>query len=224
MHEATRHGRVELIHLLADAGADVNLRAGYNKTPLHTAAMCAKAAAVQALLDRGADPNVFDDNGESPLMVASRAHDEYISVVRAFLRHGRTKVNLVWPGRKATALHHAAHYCRVPAAMALLAAGADPRAADSRGRIPVDIVDDWPSLPETCRERRLANALLQATPWMRRRGAVLACAAGVWQDWPPVAEEDGAARAVGVKSRAGTGSGSDAEEASGGAGVKRHKR
>ena len=61
----------------------------YQYTPLHEAAACNKIEAVAALISHGADVNARDQNGETPLMVASRWG--YAKVVEALLDAGADK-------------------------------------------------------------------------------------------------------------------------------------
>ena len=75
LHPAVRNERAELITLLIDRGADVNIVADDDgETPLHLAARRAdtpeNAALVSFLLDKGADPNIFNDRRWRPLDLA----------------------------------------------------------------------------------------------------------------------------------------------------------
>ena len=75
LHPAVRNERAELITLLINRGANVNLAADDDgETPLHLAARRAdtpeNAALVSFLLDKGADPNIFNDRRWRPLDLA----------------------------------------------------------------------------------------------------------------------------------------------------------
>ncbi|MGE0792283.1 MAG: ankyrin repeat domain-containing protein [Sandaracinaceae bacterium] len=65
LHIAAALGHVEIMRLLIDSGADVNLRDEFMGTALILAANGADRAAVELLLERGADPTMRNDLGES---------------------------------------------------------------------------------------------------------------------------------------------------------------
>lgn len=59
LHAAAKANRPSMVHLLVKAGADVNVRGGYDDaTPLHLAAWNDCASAAEALLENGADINM----------------------------------------------------------------------------------------------------------------------------------------------------------------------
>ncbi|MCY4540945.1 MAG: ankyrin repeat domain-containing protein, partial [Rhodobacteraceae bacterium] len=64
------------VELCLDAGADLNARAKFGWTPLHSAASFSETPAVmQVLLDAGADLNARDEGGLTPLHYAA-GHSE----------------------------------------------------------------------------------------------------------------------------------------------------
>ena len=67
---AARHGSVEDLEQLIEAGADVNVTDVYRSTPLHAAARCGSAAKIEALCHAGAHLEARDRYGHSPLHVA----------------------------------------------------------------------------------------------------------------------------------------------------------
>ena len=102
---------VEVITLLADAGADVNALDPYGYTPLHRAARDNTAPGViTALLEAGADP----------MASTAGAQDEYLA-------------------RGVTPLHEAAANDNPAIAARLLAAGADVNARATGGRTPLHV-------------------------------------------------------------------------------------
>ncbi|KAG5888225.1 hypothetical protein JTB14_035574 [Gonioctena quinquepunctata] len=65
VHWAADSGNLEILKLLVDAGADLELRDGDGQTALHYAASCGHVDCVKFLLDKGADIGVFDNDGNS---------------------------------------------------------------------------------------------------------------------------------------------------------------
>ncbi|KDN62992.1 hypothetical protein CSUB01_10458 [Colletotrichum sublineola] len=64
---AVRNGRLEVVRMLLDRGADVNSRTDSRQTPLFRAARNGHLEVVQMLLDRGADVNPEEFPNETPL-------------------------------------------------------------------------------------------------------------------------------------------------------------
>ena len=62
----------DMIQLLIEHGADVDVRDDKGKTPLHCAAVTANLENMRALLENGADVNAVDDEGNTPLQLAQR--------------------------------------------------------------------------------------------------------------------------------------------------------
>lgn len=71
---------------LVAAGADLNCRWGYGKTPLHIAAENGYDDVVKALIAAGAELNCHSDDGRTPLHLA--AQDGGITVVQALTAAG----------------------------------------------------------------------------------------------------------------------------------------
>lgn len=87
LSDAARAGDTALIRQLVAKGADPNAPSGDNQwTPLLHAVHTHQTASVGALLDAGADANRTDDNGVTPLMMASGYG--FDDTVRILLQHG----------------------------------------------------------------------------------------------------------------------------------------
>ena len=131
-----------VVELLLAAGANVNAANNDGVTPLHKSALLWGGAPFRALLAAGADLEAADGQGRRPLHCAAGRNNA--RVVKELLSRG-ADVH-ARDGDGATALHLA---CSAPppcccdgagAHRPLLDAGADAKAADSRGRQPMHYV------------------------------------------------------------------------------------
>ena len=136
LHCAAMQGHAGVVRLLLSRGAPVDARDFQGATPLYVACAFDQRAGAELLLAAGADVNAATDaqTTNRPLQVA--AARGYAGVVELLLSRGAS-VGAV-DGEGFTALHHAAFHGRREAALALLAAGADPAARSSGGATPAD--------------------------------------------------------------------------------------
>ena len=65
------HGQTEVVQLLIENGAEVNIRSGDGTTPLHSAAFLGRTDVVKFLLDNGADVKARNNDGATPVDVLS---------------------------------------------------------------------------------------------------------------------------------------------------------
>ena len=72
LHTATLTGRLDVMRLLLDKGADINGWTEAGITPLHSAAIGQNAEAAKLLLKRGADPQKRDNKGRTARELAER--------------------------------------------------------------------------------------------------------------------------------------------------------
>jgi ankyrin repeat protein len=72
LHVACQNNHCEIVSLLIEAGANVNVNDTNNKTPLHLAAASGSREALILLCGNGATVNVRDEHGTSPLHLAAR--------------------------------------------------------------------------------------------------------------------------------------------------------
>ena len=70
IHEAESSGNIEAVKKHLAAGADVNAKIG-EETPLHFAALFGRKEIAEMLIDRNPDMNALDNNGDTPLDLAS---------------------------------------------------------------------------------------------------------------------------------------------------------
>lgn len=105
LHLAAHFGHLDLITLLVNLGADVNMQCPpqFANMPLHAACAGAQDAAVEALLRAGADPNATDANGYTPVMIA--AANGCAGAVRALIAKGADPMRRDANGK--TAFDHA---------------------------------------------------------------------------------------------------------------------
>jgi ankyrin repeat protein len=139
LHYASRLGHDDLVTLLIEHGASVNIGNSRNGvTPLMVATSFFNNNIVKILLENGANPNADDAfNFGGALHMA--AHKNNYQAVEILIRHGalvgtRTSKTLQTP------LHRAAYSCSYESFLLLLLAGANPWEMDARGNIPIDII------------------------------------------------------------------------------------
>lgn len=88
LHFAAKHGRTDILRLLLDAGATVNIKTyKYLYTPLHLACMYQKLESVKELLKCGeCNVDVQDARGNTPLFYACCKND--VRIFELLLAHG----------------------------------------------------------------------------------------------------------------------------------------
>ena len=147
---AARHGRVENVRLLLDAGADVNEAAPTGESALVVASFSGQGRVAALLLDRGADPN-DQGAGYTPLHTAVVRGD--LELVEALCARGadpnarlaegsQQRREAYWFAlserwRGATPFWLAAKFAEVDIMRALVDSGADPLLAANDGTTPL---------------------------------------------------------------------------------------
>ena len=86
LHIATYMTHLQIVRMLLDYGACVDIEDGDFATPLHYAASKGQTAIVQLLLDAGANPNTLNSSLKSPCMKAIE-YDE-VDALRVLLKGG----------------------------------------------------------------------------------------------------------------------------------------
>lgn len=79
LHFAVQKGKLPIIDLLVNRGADINSRTKTSTTPLHTAVFYGHLHVVEYLVSRGADINAQSALGATPLQLAMAAKQEPIA-------------------------------------------------------------------------------------------------------------------------------------------------
>ena len=132
---AVGHGNTEVLRLLVDNGAHVNVTAG-SASLLHWTMLKGSEAVVRILLDAGALTEQQDMCGRTPLHIAAQAN--LTAMIQALLKSGAATSTLDANGR--TALHHAGYKNGVEAVQALLQQrGIDADARDRYGSTPLSL-------------------------------------------------------------------------------------
>ena len=133
MHVAARQGHADVLSLLLDRGADVDVRGDSDVTPLYRASRFGKQEAGQVLLDCGADINAGGNECQTPLSGALfKGRFEF---ARVLIQRG-AKINFHNKSTGKTPLHLAAERASTQAVRLLLEHGADVNARDKHGLYP----------------------------------------------------------------------------------------
>ena len=136
LHFAALYGNPNLLHLLIDYNADVNLLCGGSGlSALHCATLMGHATSVNLLLERNANPDVVTSfTARTPLQIAvSVVRPESVQITRALIEHG-ANVNIV-EDEDMTLLH----ICGNDASMVklLVDAGVNPMAVSKKELTPL---------------------------------------------------------------------------------------
>ena len=157
IYEAAAHNHPELVRLLLDYGADINVCTNFGETPLHGAILAHHLSMVTLLLDNGADINASLAHGQTPLRLA--VIRSYADIVELLLTRGaqantRGKTGL-------TPLHWAALKGQPAIVSLLLTHGAGVFARDDAGRTPLDWARQRAEKSQCCIEFQVVMKLLR---------------------------------------------------------------
>lgn len=156
IYEAAAYNHPELVKLLLDYGADINIRTNTGETPLHGAVAAHHLSMVTLLLDNGADINASLAHGQTPLRLA--VIKGYADIVKLLLVRG---AQLNTRGQTGLTLLHWAALKGQPAIVNLLLRhGADVFARDDAGRTPLDWARQRAKEGESCGEYQEVMKLL----------------------------------------------------------------
>ncbi len=132
---AARNGRLATVSFLVDGGMDVNTRNWVGMTVVMVAAQEGHADVVEFLIAAGADLNAEISGYRALHYALARGHEEAVLV----LVEAGAEVNVPNPRTGEMPLMEAADNRNLRLVVALLAAGAEPRAKDDRGNTALDI-------------------------------------------------------------------------------------
>jgi len=130
--KASAYGRIRVVTLLLEKGADVNKHNEGGETPLHYATRHGHVKVMEILLDHGADPTKKGTGCGTPMQWAGRGGQ--IGAIKVLMRYG-VSVNQRGSG-DGTALHEAVKHDHPDAVEFLLENGADVNARLESGCIP----------------------------------------------------------------------------------------
>lgn len=149
---ATRHGLLDVVHLIIAAGADVAYATRSGTTALFVASRWGRVDCALALIDNGANVGHAGRDGSTALMHASRAG--HVTCARTLVYAGALVGRVDVAGK--AALAHAATAGQLDSVRTLLEAGADIAQACKRG---------WTALFWACRfgHANCARALIAAS-------------------------------------------------------------
>jgi ankyrin repeat protein len=158
-------GQLGAVRLLIARGADINARGAKGSTALSLAVGAAHEEVLALLLVKGAHANSGDDNGVTPLMLASECGN--LGVVKMLAEHmggqGLDKVSL----DGLTALHWAAFKGHEEVVRFLLFAGADPSIRDNGRDTPRAVAEEYHNTERTREDRARCVAVFQVGPLAR---------------------------------------------------------
>ena len=136
IREAVKIGNIEAVKQHLAAGADVNAKDDWGKTPLYVAALGGHKEIAELLIAKGADVNAKGDGGVTTLqLAASRGHKELAELLIAEGAEINAKDE---DGH--TPLHQAALDGQKEIAELLIAEGADVNAQRADGDTPLDSI------------------------------------------------------------------------------------
>jgi hypothetical protein len=137
LHAAAEQGNLEIVDLLIDRGANVNLMDIHGRVPMYVAIANHHPEVAMRLAEAGTDLGAVTTDGSTVLMAAVRAED--LELARWVLDHG-VDVNAARPEKRhATALMMAAGRGNPEMVALLLTRGADPNATNHEGETALDM-------------------------------------------------------------------------------------
>lgn len=145
LHSAASAGDIDLVRLLVNSHADINIKDAQRGTPLHRTSLPYAYAIAELLIENGADVNAFDENGDTPIHDVARYSS--LNLLKLLIENG-ANVN-ARNHRFDTPLHCAAGKLSSgafairtdaePIINELIIQGADVNAVNAKGKTPLHI-------------------------------------------------------------------------------------
>jgi ankyrin repeat protein len=136
LHQASYYGRIDLVQILLDHSADVNLPGYKHFTPLALACTRGDLEISRLLVQHGADVNSRNGSYRTPLMFVK----ESLDIAHLLIDNGADVNSTDSEGQ--TVLHLAARLDRLHIAKLVLECGADFNICDEDDQTPLDIATD----------------------------------------------------------------------------------
>jgi ankyrin repeat protein len=136
LQSAAAHGQANVVSMILDLGADVNVLGSEGNRALDISCLKGDAAITRILLERGANPSLRNKAGSFPLHDAALSGNK--QVIELLLAHG-ADLNAVDTESASTPLHYAASFGRLEAVKALVQHGADVSLKTAGGLIPIQL-------------------------------------------------------------------------------------
>ena len=110
---AAHRGKIDLVRVLLNLGADVNHQTSMGRTALHMAASQGNSKCIDLMLERGASIEVFDVNGKNPVNIANM-WGEKDSERHLFLNQWQTRAARVNPKKSCSLMMHQRYDSTIP--------------------------------------------------------------------------------------------------------------
>jgi ankyrin repeat protein len=92
LHFATINGDIQIVEMLVNRGAEINVKNRYGVTPLHSAVESKKMEIIELLVNEGADVNASNTNGITPMHLAlENCSEEIINILLSRVADGKAK-------------------------------------------------------------------------------------------------------------------------------------
>jgi ankyrin repeat protein len=86
----------EIVSLLIEKGADINITNSEYRTPLHQVCVDRNLEIVRHLLDNGANINAKDSDGMTPLFYCLRRDSEFVMLISAPFSINKDTISFIW--------------------------------------------------------------------------------------------------------------------------------
>lgn len=110
LHKAAHENNLKHITQLAQAGADLNARDGYGRTPAHVAAFASHDEALEALAKAGADMNALEKGKYDVVTIAAVRNDPELLSLAVELGNRADLTTSIYDGTALIAAAHLGHH------------------------------------------------------------------------------------------------------------------